>query len=123
MTEISMKTAGLSKLLDEIKRDNGPRLATEVFIQMCNIVVMSMIADGSNYKNESEIKYRINVAAKLARELRYDLKWSIQRIMDNMPAALRDMLDNGGYSPDESRDSWIKTPEKPTDIDPLIILP
>lgn len=123
MTEISMKTAGLSKLLDEIKRDNGPRLATEVFIQMCNIVVMSMIADGSNYKNESEIKYRINVAAKLARELRYDLKWSIQRIMDNMPVALRDMLDNGGYSPDESRDSWIKTPEKPTDIDPLIILP
>lgn len=75
-----------------------------------------MIVDGSNMSNETEVRHRFNICAKLARELRHDLKWSLERIVDTLPIALRQCLDNGGFSPDEARGSWIQSvPQAPVE--------
>lgn len=53
-----------------------------------------------------ETKRRFDICAKIFRELKGDLGWSLQRILDHLPTYLRNELDGVLYEPD-SRKSWI----------------
>lgn len=61
--------------------------------------------DGAR-QTQSEIKRRFDLCADLAGRMRTDLHWSLQRIHDTLPLALRCELDGANWEPDE-RQSWI----------------
>lgn len=48
---------------------------------------------------ENQIKERFEICAKWFGIMRGDLKWSVQRCIDNLADALRTELDGGNYEP------------------------
>lgn len=58
-------------------------------------------------QTDAEIKHRFEVCFKVFKILRYDLKWSLQRVEDEIPLALRSLLDGGRWEPTERRTSWV----------------
>lgn len=65
------------------------------------VVGASFLVDGS-LMTRSEIKRRTEICAKWTLVLRRDLKWSIHRILDELPRALRCELDGISYTPTRS---------------------
>ena len=53
----------------------------------------------------SEYRRRTEIALRWFRVLRGDLKWSLERILDALPGALRTELDGGHWTP-EDRPGW-----------------
>lgn len=62
------------------------------------------LSDGTP-QTQSEIKHRFNHCLSLIGVMRHDLGWSWTRIHDNLPFALRSMLDSGEWDP-PTRNSW-----------------
>ena len=58
-------------------------------------------------QTDAEIKQRFEICFKAYKILRHDLGWSLQRIEDEMPLALRALLDGGRWEPTERRTSWV----------------
>lgn len=54
-------------------------------------------------RTNDEVRRRFDICARIYRELRGDLKWSLPRIMDNLPRALRCALDGTPWKPDDRR--------------------
>ncbi len=54
----------------------------------------------------SEIKRRFEICVKLFRELRGDLNWGVDRILDKLPEYLRCELDGIPWTPD-TRTMWL----------------
>lgn len=53
------------------------------------VVEASFIQNGMRHPTRSAIIERVDVCKALVNELRFDLKWSRQRILDHLPIALR----------------------------------
>jgi hypothetical protein len=54
----------------------------------------------------SEQKRRVALCLKIFRELRGDLKWGVERIVDSLPHFLRCELDGIAWSPEAKRATW-----------------
>lgn len=67
-------------------------------------IELSFAQDFSRITSD-EVKRRFKMCEKIFRELRGDLGWSVQRILDNLPRYLRCELDGVNWEP-EKRSSW-----------------
>ena len=54
----------------------------------------------------AEIKRRFEICTRIFKELRGDLDWGLQRILDHLPAYLRAELDGMEWEPD-TRQCWV----------------
>jgi len=54
----------------------------------------------------AEAKRRAAICVKIFKELRGDLSWGLDRILDNMPKFLRMTLDGVPWEPEAKRASW-----------------
>jgi hypothetical protein len=57
-------------------------------------------------RTQSEIERRFEICIRWFVELRRELHWSIPRILDALPMALRSALDGIPFNPDEERAAW-----------------
>lgn len=60
-------------------------------------------------QTRAEVERRFNMCAEIFFVLRKDLGWSIPRIVDEMPSALRKKLDGAPWAPDSTdtpRKAW-----------------
>jgi hypothetical protein len=56
----------------------------------------------------SEIERRFRICIKWFITMRRDLEWSVPRILDTLPLALRCELDGERFEPDEIHAAWLK---------------
>lgn len=56
---------------------------------------------------KSEVKARFEICTEGFCIMRKDLKWSVPKIIDELPAYLRCKLDRIDWTPDEDRATWI----------------
>lgn len=56
-------------------------------------------------RTQHEIRRRFQICCEGIRIMRRDLKWSVSRIVDELPAFLRCQLDGGTWVPDDRR-AW-----------------
>lgn len=68
------------------------------------------IRDGAGkvITTKDEIKRRVNLCVDMAKQLRHDAKWSVDRIADALPRMLRRRLDGQDFDPttEAARASW-----------------
>src|SRR4051794_33005862 len=76
--------------------------------EVSRIIADSFKARGMRRVTKDEAQRRVNYCTKLAGELRRTLGWSPERIVDQMPAALKAFIDHVHWEPD-TRDSWTST--------------
>jgi hypothetical protein len=62
-----------------------------------------------------EVKRRGRICTQLFRELRGDLKWGVDRILDHLPSFLRKELDGIPWQPEARRASWVEPAAPPTE--------
>ena len=55
---------------------------------------------------QAEVKRRAEMCVRIFRELRGDLKWTVDRIVDELPGFLRKELDGISWEPEARRASW-----------------
>lgn len=68
-------------------------------------IELSFAQDGSTI-TQSEVKRRFRVCENIFKQLRGDMKWGIDRIIDHLPRYLRAELDGDAWEPDQRR-CWI----------------
>lgn len=86
-------------------REEPARLETTMHA-LVEVVGGSFLADGATM-TKAEAKRRTEICARWLLELRKDLGWSLPRILDELPRALRCDLDGIVYTPSrEGRHSW-----------------
>lgn len=86
-------------------RDYPEQLA-KVVDGTTEVVYGSFLVDGST-QTRNEVKRRTELCARWVLTLRKDCRWSIERILDELPRALRSELDGIPYSPTrEGRQTW-----------------
>lgn len=56
--------------------------------------------------SQAEAKRRIEICVKMFRELRGDLKWTVERIVDEMPRFLKMQIDGVSWEPEARRSTW-----------------
>lgn len=56
--------------------------------------------------SRAEYVRRTEICVKIFRELRGDLKWTVERILDHLPGFLRKQLDGVPWEPEARRSSW-----------------
>jgi hypothetical protein len=85
----------------------GPHLGT-LRAGIYKIVYGSFISRGMRNPKASDVKERIGFCIGLAAELYLVKHWSIERIVDELPAALKARLDGTKWEP-SNRMSWAPT--------------
>lgn len=69
-----------------------------------------LVRDGSGrvIATQDEIKRRANLCIDMAKQLRHDAQWSVDRIADALPRMLRRRLDGQDFDPttESARASW-----------------
>jgi len=65
----------------------------------------SFRADGARVTN-AEVRRRFEICERLFRQLRGDLGWGMQRVLDHLPGCLRCELDGVSWEPDH-RTFWM----------------
>lgn len=58
----------------------------------------------------AEVRRRFAICERIVRELRGDLRWGLQRVLDHLPHYLRCELDGTPWKPDE-RAVWVPEDE------------
>lgn len=76
-----------------------------VTIAFMEAIETSFRVDGAR-QTQSEVKRRFDICAKIFKQLRGDLKWGIDRIVDRLPRYLRAELDGEKWEPDQ-RVMWV----------------
>lgn len=66
----------------------------------------SFRSERTSVQTDTEVRRRFDICARIYRQLRGDLKWSVSRIMDHLPKYLRCELDGEAWKPDD-RQAWI----------------
>lgn len=61
----------------------------EMLPKVAIVVERSFIQNGMRHPTRAAIVERVDVCKAIVNELRYDLKWSKQRIIDHLPVILR----------------------------------
>lgn len=54
-------------------------------------------------QTQAEVKRRFDICARIFRNLRGDLRWSVPKILDFLPRYLRCELDGQPWTPDDTR--------------------
>lgn len=100
--------------LAEFTKGELIRLVTEEWIGRVTVGITESIE--RSFRNDEilrpvrtrdEIERRFRICIKWFVTLRRDLGWTVPRILDDLPKALRHELDGTPYSPDESRNAWL----------------
>lgn len=63
------------------------------------IIAKSFAEDGIEDPKRPEVKRRLDYLYDTFMQLRTDCGWSVTRCLDNLPAALRTMLEGGTWTP------------------------
>lgn len=99
--------------LEEFTRGELVKLVTEKWVGRVTIGITNTIGESFDtdrvlrpVKTRDEIEWRFRICIKWFVTLRRDLGWSVPRILDDLPKALRHELDGTPYSPDEKHVSW-----------------
>lgn len=79
-------------------------LQTKVLARIQQVIGQSFVADGSRMTGD-EIKRRFALIEIIIRECREDCGWAFERILDELPVALRSRLDGGTWQPN-TRTVW-----------------
>lgn len=66
-------------------------------------ITATIAADGA--QTDAEVKRRFSLAYELVKIMRFDIRWSWQRITDELPAALRTRINGDAWVPSERR-AW-----------------
>lgn len=80
----------------ELSRD--PNLKFKVTSRVTQILAQSFHQDGAR-QTQHEIKRRFEICENLIRTLRGDLGWAYDRILDELPVALRAKIDHLPWEP------------------------
>ena len=72
------------------------------------VIAESFVVDGKDDPPRVEVKRRLDHVYDTFMQLRRDCGWSVARCLDNLPAALRTMLDGGTWVP-ASGNRWSTT--------------
>ena len=99
--------------LAEFTKGELVKLVTEEWVGKVTRGIIDSIEDSFEsdqvlrpVRTRNEIERRFRICIKWFVTLRRDLKWSVPRILDDLPKALRHELDGTPYSPDEKHVSW-----------------
>ena len=100
MTEIWIP----GQTVDALMGRDAARFQSEI----SRIIAASFAARGMRQVTQNEVKRRVDFCARTAGELRRRLGWPPERIVDQMPAALKAFIDGVTWEPD-TRASWVST--------------
>ena len=96
--------------LEEFTKGELVKLVTEKWIGKVTVGITETIGNSfvedqvlRPVQTRDEIERRFRICIKWFVTLRRDLEWSVPRILDDLPKALRHELDGTPYSPDEKR--------------------
>ena len=87
--------------LDLVGQDEVARVALGIE----RAVALSFVADCSRPTSD-EVRRRFRICVELVRQLRGDLGWGLQRVVDHLPHYLRCELDGVQWKPD-ARVVWV----------------
>jgi hypothetical protein len=87
------------------REDISPQQFARILLTFEGVIGKSFAVDGSRMTG-SEVRRRYLICEKWLRTLRHE-GWSITRILDLMPRALRTELDGGTFDPGEERRVWM----------------
>lgn len=87
----------------ELAKD--PTLKLKVTSRIQQVLAQSFAQDSAR-QTANEIKRRFKICEDLIRMLRSDLGWAYERILNELPKALRAKLDGLHWDPSESRAVW-----------------
>lgn len=90
--------------LIELVVGNDPNLRFRVTSRIQQIIARSF-SDGAR-QTRSEVTRRFRIVELLLREMRAGFGWPFERILDEMPAALRHKLDGTPWDPHLNRNTW-----------------
>lgn len=90
--------------VDALLGNDAPRFRREV----ARIIEDSFRARGMRHATQAELQRRVDYCARAAGELRRTLKWPTERIIDQLPGALKAFIDGTRWEPD-TRASWAST--------------
>jgi len=95
----------VAAFLDLVSDDQVTRVARAVE----RTITDSFAADGSRLTT-AEIRRRFAICERLIQQLRGDLSWGLQRVLDHLPRYLRCELDGIPWTPD-TRKVWVPEDE------------
>jgi hypothetical protein len=95
----------VSAFLDLVPDDQLAR----VTVAIERAIATSFAGDGGRM-TAAEVRRRFAICERLVRQLRGDLGWGLQRILDHLPEYLRCELDGVSWSPD-ARTVWVPEDE------------
>lgn len=95
----------MSAFLDLVSDDQVARVTVAIEHAICN----SFATDGSRMTGD-EVRRRFGLCERLVRQLRGDLGWGLQRVLDHLPHYLRCELDGVPWTPD-ARQVWVPEDE------------
>ncbi len=73
------------------------------------IILVTGLSSSSRETPREEAKRRMAICIKIFKELRGDLSWGIDRILDHLPEFLRMTLDGQAWEPVAKRATWAGT--------------
>ena len=76
-----------------------------VLLGIEDVVTRSFATDGARL-TDAEVRRRFGICERLFRQLRGDLGWGLQRVLDHLPHYLRCELDGQAWEPDR-RTCWM----------------
>lgn len=82
-----------------------PTLRRKITGRVQQVIAQSFAKDGARQTGQ-EIKRRFEIVESTIRMLRGDLGWAYERILDELPRALRAKLDGVPWDPSENRAIW-----------------
>lgn len=99
--------------LAEFTKGELTKIASEKWIGRTTNAIIKTIAKSFEedlvlrpVRTKSEIQRRFSICARVVVELRRDLGWTMPRIFDELPTALRAKLDDVPWHPEDRRKSW-----------------
>jgi hypothetical protein len=100
--------------LESFTRGDLKELVEDKWIGKVTIGILDAIAASFQTDNvirpvqtRDEISRRFKICIKWFNVLRRDLHWSVPRILDGLPEALRSELDGTPFQPTEDRQGWV----------------
>lgn len=99
--------------LEEFTKGELVKLVTEEWVGRVTVAIIEAIDHSfdedrviRSVRTRGEIERRFEICIRWFVELRRELHWSVPRILDALPIALRSALDGIPFDPDEGRDAW-----------------
>jgi len=85
-------------------------LVSEEHVARVTLAIECAIADSlqtdGGRPTAAEVRRRFAICERVVRQLRGDLRWGLQRVLDHLPRYLRCELDGVAWTPDE-REIWV----------------